>query len=82
MKITIRKPVWYLRTISIKKSIVEQQRLKDNEVFEVRITSKPYNTQPYYITPSRIMNLGKDWVVKGVALINFPIDAMETREDV
>jgi len=73
--ITIQKPVWYNKTISIRKEIV-LIAAKSDETFEVVIKAKPYTDNKYQIKASKVLNLGKDWIVKGTTLVNFPIDAM------
>lgn len=70
--ITIHKPVWHNRTISIRKDLIELAQRK-NEAIQVKIEAKPYINFTYIIDPSKALSIGKSWIIKGMELINFPI---------
>ena len=74
--ITIRKPVYFNRTISIRKDLILLAQ-KKNEALQVKIEAKPYTDFTYMIDPVKVLSVGKIWVIKNVELINFPIKEME-----
>ena len=74
--VTIRKPVWKDRTISIRKDLIILAQ-KNQEAIQVKIEAKPYTDFTYSIDPSKVLSIGRKWVVKGTELINFPIKEME-----
>ena len=74
--VTIRKPVYFNRTISIRKDLIILAQ-KKNEAIQVKIEAKPYTDFTYSIDPSKALSIGKPWFVKGTELINFPIKELE-----
>jgi hypothetical protein len=75
-QVTIRKPVWKDRSISIRKELVEMC-LKNLEGLVIKIETNPYKEYTYTIDPAKVVAVGKTWIVKGTELINFPISEMQ-----
>lgn len=75
VEVNIRKPVFYNRTISIRRDLIERA-CRNFEMLHIRIEAKPYNEFEYVIDPFRALAVGREWWVKGVKLINFPIAEM------
>lgn len=74
--VTIKSPVWFNRTVSIRKDLIELAQ-KEQQMLEVKIEAKPFDNLIYHIDPSKILSIGKPWFVKGKELVNFPISEME-----
>ncbi len=74
--VVIRKPVYFNRTISIKKDLVDIAQQK-KEALEVNILAKPFNDFIYTIDPFKLEQNSKIWIIKEAKLLNFPISIMD-----